>query len=76
MTPEEISVRDYLLGSAGSPEFRRQVLLLARAYQREAYEDAARIAERIWDEGLEGGHGGEQANRTAAAIRARAKETA
>lgn len=41
---------------------------------RQAYEDAARIAESIWDDGLQGAHGGEQANRTAKAIRAKAKE--
>jgi hypothetical protein len=39
------------------------------AIRREALEEAARVAERIWDEGQQGAHGGEQAIRTAAAIR-------
>ena len=34
-------------------------------------EECAKIAEQVWDSGNEGAHGGEQANRTAAAIRAR-----
>jgi len=41
---------------------------------RDAYEDAAKIAEDIWDSGRQGAHGGEQANRTAAAIRSRISE--
>jgi len=34
-------------------------------------EECARVAEWVWDSGNQGAHGGEQANRTAAAIRAR-----
>lgn len=34
-------------------------------------EECARVAEWVWDSGNHGAHGGEQANRTAAAIRAR-----
>jgi chromosome segregation ATPase len=34
-----------------------------------AIEACAKVAESIWDNGREGAHGGEQANRTAAAIR-------
>lgn len=46
---------------------------LAAAHARgvaEERERCARIAEHIWDFGQAGAHGGEQANRTAAAIRA------
>lgn len=34
-------------------------------------EECARVAEWVWDSGNQGAHGGEQANRTTAAIRAR-----
>lgn len=34
-------------------------------------EECARVAEWVWDSGNHGAHGGEQANRTATAIRAR-----
>lgn len=34
-------------------------------------EECAKVAEATWDSGNAGAHGGEQANRTAAAIRAR-----
>lgn len=44
--------------------------LLDAAVARER-EECARIAEQVWDSGNQGAHGGEQANRTAAAIRAR-----
>jgi hypothetical protein len=35
-----------------------------------AYERAAQVCESLWDNDLSGAHGGEQANRTAKAIRA------
>lgn len=44
--------------------------LLDAAVARER-EECARVAEWVWDSGNHGAHGGEQANRTATAIRAR-----
>lgn len=38
---------------------------------REVAEECAKIATDIWDQDKQGAHGGEQANRTAAAIHAR-----
>ena len=48
-------------------------MLLAVARER---EECARVAEWVWDSGNHGAHGGEQANRTAAAIRARSAKGA
>ena len=39
-------------------------------------EECARVAEWVWDSGNQGAHGGEQANRTTAAIRARSAKGA
>lgn len=39
-------------------------------------EECAKVAEWVWDSGNQGAHGGEQANRTTAAIRARSAKGA
>ena len=42
----------------------------AERMRKATIEECAKVAERIWDQRKHGAHGGEQANRTAAAIRA------
>ena len=42
--------------------------------EQETREQCAQVAEKIWDRGQHGAHGGEQALRTARAIRALGEE--
>lgn len=58
----------------GAPRVIKALQPYFQAMRRETIEECAKRAEQIWDADQQGAHGGEQANRTASAIRALAKE--
>ena len=62
---------------SGEAELQSLAALLDKARDEATLaerEQCAKVAEDIWDHGKQGAHGGEQANRTAAAIRSRATD--
>lgn len=69
VTGDELAdiIRAALTAAQGEKEGALAAIPAAR---EPALEEAAKVAEDIWDHGKSGAHGGEQANRTAAAIRA------